>query len=128
MIKSKRSRIEDLVIAFICSILIITCLLPMLNILARSLSSSEAIIRNEVLLWPKGLNLEAYRFVLSDAKYTWSLLWTAILTVICTIVAMTMTTICAYPLIYDKLKGRRFFNTELFALSRKADKIRDRKT
>ena len=111
MIKSKRSRIEDLVIAFICSILIITCLLPMLNILARSLSSSEAIIRNEVLLWPKGLNLEAYRFVLSDAKYTWSLLWTAILTVICTIVAMTMTTICAYPLIYDKLKGRRFFNT-----------------
>ena len=56
------------------------CLLPMLNVLARILSSTEAIIRNEVLLWPKGLDIEAYRFVLTDSKYTWSLAWTAILT------------------------------------------------
>ncbi|NLL07750.1 MAG: carbohydrate ABC transporter permease [Firmicutes bacterium] len=87
------------------------CLLPMLNVLARSLSSTEAIIRNEVLLWPKGLNIEAYRFVLTDSKYTWSLAWTAILTVICVFVSMTMTILCAYPLIYRDLKGRRFFNT-----------------
>ena len=111
MIKAKRSKFGDLVVAFCCLILILVCLLPMVNILARSLSSSEAIIRNEVTLWPKGLNLEAYRFVLTDSKYTWSLIWTAILTVICTIVSMVMTTLCAYPLIYDKLKGRRFFNT-----------------
>ena len=82
----------------------------MVNILARSLSSAEAIVRNEVMLWPKGLNFEAYRFVLSDSKYTWFLIWTAILTVICTIVSMVMTILCAYPLTYDKLKGRRFFN------------------
>jgi len=111
MIKSKSSRIGDLTVAFFCLLLILACLLPMLNILARSLSSSEAIIRNEVILWPKGLNLEAYRFVLNDAKYTWSLAWTAILTVICTVGALVMTTLCAYPLTYDKLKGRRFFNT-----------------
>lgn len=110
MIKAKNSKIGDAVITFICFLLILACLLPMLNILARSLSSSEAIIRNEVTLWPKGLNLEAYRFVLSDSRYTWSLIWTAILTVICTIVAMVMTIICAYPLTYDKLKGRRFLN------------------
>jgi len=83
----------------------------MLNIVARSLSSSEAIIRNEVLLWPKGLNLTSYRFVLGDSTYTWSLIWTAILTVICTFVSMFMTIICAYPLTYDRLIGRRFFNT-----------------
>ncbi|NLG85017.1 MAG: carbohydrate ABC transporter permease [Firmicutes bacterium] len=82
----------------------------MLNILARSLSSAETLVRNEVLLWPKGLNFDAYRFVLRDSKYTWSLAWTAILTVICTIFSMTMTILCAYPLTYDKLKGRRFFN------------------
>ena len=80
------------------------------QILARSLSSSEALIRNEVLLWPKGLNLNAYRLVLSDAKYTWSLLWTAIFTVVYTVVAMTMTMLCAYPFTYEKLKGRRFIN------------------
>ncbi|HEY8344609.1 MAG TPA: carbohydrate ABC transporter permease [Bacillota bacterium] len=111
MIKAKTAKFGDLVVVFCCCILIILCLLPMVNILARSLSSSEAIIRNQVTLWPKGFNLEAYRFVLTDAKYTWSLIWTAILTVICTIVSMVMTILCAYPLIYDKLKGRRFFNT-----------------
>ncbi|NLU41596.1 MAG: carbohydrate ABC transporter permease [Firmicutes bacterium] len=111
MIKSKSSRVGDYIIAFICLLLMLACLLPMLNILARSLSSAQAIIRNEVFLWPKGWNIEAYRFVLTDSKYTWSLIWTAILTVICTIVSMTMTILCAFPLTYDKLKGRRFFNT-----------------
>ncbi len=111
MVKSKGNKIGDSIIAFICFLLILACLLPMLNIFARSLSSSEALIRNEVLLWPKGWNLNAYKLVLSDSKYTWSLAWTAILTVICTIVSMVMTTLCAYPLIYSNLKGRRFFNT-----------------
>lgn len=110
MVKSKRAKVGDLVIAFICLLIVLACLLPMLNLLARSLSSSEALIRNEVLLWPKGLNLNAYRLVLSDAKYTWSLLWTAILTVVYTLVAMTMTVLCAYPLTYEKLKGRRVIN------------------
>ena len=110
MVKSTRAKVGDLVIAFLCLLIVIACLLPMLNLLARSLSSSEALIRNEVLLWPKGLNLNAYRLVLSDAKYTWSLVWTAILTVVYTLVAMTMTVLCAYPLTYEKLKGRRIIN------------------
>ena len=93
------------------SLLIAACLLPMLNIVARSLSSSQALIRGEVTIWPKGWNIEAYKLVLNDSKYTWSLAWTAILTVICTIVSMVMTTLCAYPLTYDKLKGRKLINS-----------------
>ncbi len=111
MIKSKATKMGDWIIAFICFLIILICLLPLLNVLARSLSSSEALIRNEVLLLPVGLNFDAYKSVLGDAKYVWSLGWTAILTIICTIVSIIMTTICAYPLIYDKLKGRGFFNT-----------------
>ena len=45
----------------------------------------------------QGLELHAYKLVLGDSKYTWSLGWTAILTVICTFVSMVMTTLCAYP-------------------------------
>lgn len=110
MIKSKNEKIGDIGIAFICFIFILVCLLPVLSVLARSLSSPDALIRNEVTLWPIGLNFDAYTKVLGDATYTRSLLWTAILTVICTVVSMVMTTICAYPLIYDKLKGRRIIN------------------
>jgi len=110
MIKSKSEKIGDYTIAFICFLFILICLLPLINVIARSFSSPESLIRNEVALWPKKFSVDAYKTILSDSKYTWSLLWTAILTVICTIVSMVMTTICAYPLIYDHLKGRRFIN------------------
>jgi putative aldouronate transport system permease protein len=110
MIKSRRSKIGDVVIAFICCLVILVCLLPLVNVLARSLSSVEALIRGQVTLWPKGLNFESYKLVLRDSKYERSLAWTAILTIICTVLSMVMTTICAYPLTYDKLKGRGIIN------------------
>jgi len=110
LVKSNSSKIGDLIVAFLCFLLILACLLPMLNVLARSLSSTEALIRNEVLLWPKGLNFDSYKMVLEDPKYTWSLAWTAIITVIGTCLSMVMTIICAYPLTYDNLKGKRFIN------------------
>jgi putative aldouronate transport system permease protein len=111
MIKSKSTKKWRPIIAAVCVLLIFICLVPLLNVLAGSLSSSDALIRNEVLLWPKGWNLDAYKTVLQDVKYTWSLQWTAILTVICTLASMAMTIMCAYPLTYDKLKGKRFINT-----------------
>ena len=110
MIKTRTSKFGDWIEAFLCFLMILVCLLPMLTVLARSLSSSDALIRNEVLLLPKGLNFNSYKMVIEDSKYTWSLIWTAILTVIGTCVSMFMTTICAYPLIYDNLKGKRFIN------------------
>jgi putative aldouronate transport system permease protein len=111
MIKSKATKTGDWIIAFICFLLVLACLLPLLNILARSLSSSDALVRNKVVLWPVGLNFDAYKTVLSDSKYVWSLGWTAILTIICTVLSLFMTTICAYPLIFENLKGRRVINT-----------------
>lgn len=111
MIKSKKTKFGDWVVAIICFFIILICLLPLFNVLARSLSSAEALIKNKVLLVPVGFNLEAYKTVLEDSKYTWSLTWTAIITVIYTLVSMVMTTCCAYPLIYDGFKGKRFFNT-----------------
>lgn len=110
MIKSKSTKIGDLIIVFVCLILIFICLLPMLNVLARSLSDTQYLIRNEVLLWPKGLNFEAYKTVLSNDRYVHSLWFTALLTIGCTVLSLFMTVICAYPLTYDHLKGRKFLN------------------
>ncbi len=111
MVKSSRSKLGDRTIAFLCLIIIAVCIIPILNVAARSFSSSEALIRNEVTLWPKGFNLQAYQLVLGDVKYTWSLTWTALLTVICTFISLFMTTIAAFPLTYDHLRGRKFINT-----------------
>lgn len=109
MIKSRSTKIGDWVIAGFCLICVLVCLLPLLNILSRSFSSAEALIKGEVILFPVGFNFDAYEMVLSDKKYTWALLWTAILTVVSTLWSMFMTIMCAYPLTYDNLKGRRFF-------------------
>ncbi|MBQ3270360.1 MAG: carbohydrate ABC transporter permease [Clostridia bacterium] len=87
------------------------CLVPMLNVLARSLSSAQYLIRNEVVLWPKGWNLDAYTTVLKDPKYVHSLWYTGLLTVGCTLLSLAMTVMCAYPLTYDQLKGGKFLNT-----------------
>ena len=110
MIKSKSTKLGDWIVVFLCLILIFICLLPMLNVLARSLSDSRYLIRNEVLLWPRGLNIEAYKTVLNNARYIHSLWFTALLTVGCTILSLIMTILCAYPLTYDNLKGMKFLN------------------
>lgn len=107
MVKSKSTKLYDWVIVFICLLVILLCLLPLVNIVARSLSSAEAMVKNQVLLWPEGLSFKAYTAVLGDSKVTWALLWTAILTVVTTVWCMFMTILCAYPLIYDNLKGRK---------------------
>ncbi len=110
MIKSKRSTFGDRLLIGFCAVIIGICLFPLVNLAARSLSSSEALIKGEVSFWPKGFNVDAYRLVLSDGKFSWALAWTAFLTVVGTFLSLFMTTICAYPLTYDNLKGRKFFN------------------
>jgi len=83
----------------------------MVNIFARSFSSTQAMINNRVSFWPVEFTLESYYYVLQDKAFVRSLWWTALLTLICTVVSLTITIMAAYPLIYENLKGRRFFNS-----------------
>ena len=110
MIKSKSAKIGDWCFVIICIIVSLVCIVPMINLLARSLSTTEALIKHEVYLLPKGLNLDAYAMVLSDVKYIRAFFWTVFLTVVCTVVSLTMTTLCAYPLIFENLRGRSVIN------------------
>ena len=110
VIKSNATRRGDWIFVIVCVLIGVICLVPMINLLARSLSGTDYLVKHEVYLWPKGLNFGAYTTVLADPKYLKAFGWTVLLTVICTVLSLTMTTLCAYPLIYDKLKGRSVFN------------------
>ncbi len=110
MIKSKSAKLGDWVFVLICILVSIICIVPMLNLLARSLSSADALVKHQVYLWPKGWNLDAYEMVLGDVKYIKAFGWTVILTIICTVVSLVVTTFCAYPMIFENLKGRSVFN------------------
>ena len=121
-IRSVGSRLNDFVIVIVCVFVILLCLMPMLNLLAQSLSSSQAVINGQVSFLPVlhdldantydyGITMESYRYVFLDKSFARSMWWTAILTVICTLLSLAMTILCAYPLTYDWLRGKGVINT-----------------
>lgn len=109
-VKSARAKFGDWMFVLFCVIVSLICVIPMINLAAKSLSGTEFLIRHEVYLWPKGWNFEAYTTVLGDPKYVRAFFWTVFLTVVCTFVSLTMTALCAYPLIFEGLKGRGLIN------------------
>ncbi|MDR2964681.1 MAG: carbohydrate ABC transporter permease [Treponema sp.] len=122
IIRTKKAKIGDLIVAAICLGAVLLCILPMINLLAQSLSSSQSVINNKVKFIPvvykaenhsfrTGATLESYRYVFLDKDFTRSMWWTAILTIICTLVSLAMTILCAYPLTYGWLRGKGLINT-----------------
>jgi putative aldouronate transport system permease protein len=118
----KRTKAGDWIVILVCFGTIMLCIMPMLNLLAQSLSSSHAVINNRVKFVPiihnhvtntysTGITMESYRYVFLDPAFNRSMWWTAILTFICTLVSLAMTILCAYPLTYGWLKGKGIINT-----------------
>ena len=121
-IKSKRSKVTDIVVMLLCLVVILVCVMPMINLLAQSLSSGPAVTGGRVsftpviynttdLTYKTGISLENYVYALADKTFVRAMWWTAILTVMCTVLSLTMTILCAYPLTYDWLKGKAVINT-----------------
>ena len=105
-----RIRIADIVIALVIFILCLTCILPFLHVTAKSISSNTAVMAKEVYLWPKGINIEAYKSIFRDGQLTYSMVYTIWVTVLFTAIGMVITICAAYPLSRRRLKGRSFFS------------------
>ncbi|MDR0760495.1 MAG: carbohydrate ABC transporter permease [Treponema sp.] len=110
MINSTSKKIGDTIIALVCLAVIGICLFPMLNILARSLSDPMAIVNRQVSFLPVNSTLDSYRYVFKDPSFSRSMIWTAILTIICTLFSLAITILCAFPLTYPILKGKGIIN------------------
>ena len=101
-----RVRVSDFVIAFIILLLSLTCVIPFIHIAAKSISSNTAVLSKQVLLWPKGLNFEAYVSIFRDGQLTHSMIYTIWMTLLFTAIGMVITILAAYPLARRELKGR----------------------
>lgn len=82
------------------------CLVPMLNILAKSFSSESAISTGQVWLWPKGFTLEAYEFLLT-ANFSRPFLIQLVVTVSGTLLSLALLFTLAYPLTRADLVGKK---------------------
>ena len=67
--KSWKSRLFDAVVVLLLIILGLSCLVPLLHVLALSLSSKNAAISGKVYLWPEELTFTPYKMLFTDNRY-----------------------------------------------------------
>lgn len=102
----KRLTIVDFILIAVISILCLTCILPLLHVAAKSLSSNTAVLGKEVYLWPKDFNLDAYKRVFSSGIMMSQLWFTVMITVLQTVLQLVVISLAAYPLSRRYLPGR----------------------
>ncbi|MBB6636329.1 carbohydrate ABC transporter permease [Cohnella thailandensis] len=86
----------------------LSTLLPFVNLLAKSLSSEEAVFAGRVGLLPIDLQFGTYRYVLEDEAFMGALRVSVLLTVLGTACSLLVTTLTAYPLSKPRLVGRKW--------------------
>jgi putative aldouronate transport system permease protein len=84
-------------------------LLPVLNILGRSLSSISAVAGGQVLFWPKNLNWHGWTYIVGRTNYLNALWNSVIITTLGTVIALLVTVFSAYSLSHSGLRGRKAF-------------------
>ena len=82
---------------------------PLLYVISASFSSPEALIAGDVVLFPKGFNFSAYKYVFQNDNIMTGYKNTLCYTVVGTLYTMFLTVCAAYPLSKKDMKGQSFF-------------------
>lgn len=93
----------DVLNALILLGVVTACLYPFIYMLAVSLSDSAAIASGTVWLWPKGFNLDMYRYVFEDGRVLKGYKNTFIYVVLGTAISLMVTALGAYSLSKTKM-------------------------
>lgn len=106
-----KARIVNLMFDILFYILLgaisLTCLLPFIHVLSKSISEEAYVIANKVLLLPKGFSAAAYEKIFADASIMRSMYVTIIMTLAFTAIGMFLTVCSSYALSRPQLKGRK---------------------
>ena len=106
-----RESMGDMVLRVIVVILVtllsLTCLLPLVNIVATSFSSARAINSGEVAFWPVEFCLDAYDTIFTNDPLIRSMFLTIGITLLTVAIALVCTIMAAYPLSHKSLVGRK---------------------
>ena len=103
--RSFHSRVRVTVIYGIVLLLGLSCLLPLLNIVAISFSGSAAVSANRVGVIPVDFTLTAYNKILSDGQFWRSL----VISVIRVILALALNLAVTVPMAYAMTKSKKEF-------------------
>lgn len=101
-----RNRLGSLPLYLVLALCAFTTVFPILNVLAMSFSSSRAIVSGEVVMWPVEFNSMAYLKLFQDGQLLYAMRNTVVITVLGTLLQMVATTLAAFSLSKQRLKGR----------------------
>ncbi|MCM3628469.1 carbohydrate ABC transporter permease [Paenibacillus glycanilyticus] len=91
--------------------LMLTMIIPFINVLALSFSSGIASMRPEIVLWPKQFSAEGYAIVWKSLDIWRPLMNSVIVTVIGTVLHVLLSSLAGYVFIYPRLPGKKIMLT-----------------
>lgn len=104
--QNNKSLFQKFLVLFFIGVSLIV-LLPILNVVAVSLSSKVAIDSGIVGIIPKAITFEAYKLVMKDASVMRAFFFSIFLVVLSTVISMIGTILAAYPLSRKRFKHRK---------------------
>ncbi|MBJ9991071.1 carbohydrate ABC transporter permease [Paenibacillus sp. S28] len=106
LIESKGDRIFNVINYVILILVTLVVLYPLVFVLSASLSDPQTVLRGEMLLWPKGINLNSYEKIFQNKDIISGFTNTLIYTTLGTAINLVMTILAAYPLSRRDFVGR----------------------
>lgn len=83
--------------------------LPIMNVIASSLSTPSAVVRGQVRFLPKGFNIDAYQQIFTNKMLLTGYKNSLVYTLVGTCINIVMTVLAAYPLSVKDFVGRKVF-------------------
>lgn len=87
----------------------IMCLFPFYYILVVSISDPQYVREGQIILWPRGFSLEAFKVTFQHARFYSSFRISVIRTLVGTALGITLSSSLAYAVSRKYLRGRKFF-------------------
>ncbi len=109
--ESKKITIWTVLKGLFLAFMVVITIYPFIYMISVSLSDQLSVMRNEIILLPKGINLEAYKAVFREKRIFKAYENTIYYVVLGTAISMLVTTLGAYGLSKkDRLMFYKFFN------------------
>jgi putative aldouronate transport system permease protein len=108
--KTLGNRIFDAVNYLLLTLVALVTVLPLVHVLAGSVTTVEEMARKPFVLIPTEFTLNAYKYILSTPTIFKALGVSIFITAIGTLISMFITSLMAYGLTRRDLDGRKFFN------------------
>lgn len=107
MKKTRGEKVFNVLNLILLGILGISCVLPFVHILAKSLSNEVSVLAKDVLFVPKGFTVAAYRYVIDNPQFRRSFFLTILITVAGTGIGLLTTCFTAFVFTRRNLPGGR---------------------